>query len=247
VSLQGKVAIVTGAGRGIGRGIALRLAQAGADLAVTDVLEREIQETANLVEQLDRSALALQVDVSRREQVAAMVARTVERFGRLDILVNNAGVMGQKTLLEITEDDWDRLIDINLKGTFLCAQAVVRHYLGVGTKGKIVNIASVEAEIAFPDSVPYATSKGGVAMMTKALALDLAPHGINVNAVGPGTTDNGHNFADPERLARYQHLVPLGRVATVTDIANAVLFLASDQSDYITGHVLYVDGGLLTY
>src|SRR5207249_4139851 len=108
--------------------------------------------------------------------------------------------------------------------------------LSVGVRGKIVNIASVEAEIAFPDSVPYAASKGGVAMMTRALALDLARYGINVNAVGPGTTDNGHNFTDPERLARYTELVPLGRIATVADIANAVLFLSSDQADYITGH-----------
>jgi NAD(P)-dependent dehydrogenase (short-subunit alcohol dehydrogenase family) len=247
MSLSGKVAIVTGAGRGIGRGIALRLAEAGADVVATDVLDDDVCQTANQVRALGRSALALQIDVSQREQVEAMVHSTVDQLGRLDILVNNAGLMSKKPLLEVTEAEWDRLIDVNLKGPFLCSQAVVRHFVGARIRGKIVNIASVESEIAFPDSVPYATSKGGVAMMTRALAYDLARYGINVNAVGPGTTDNGHNFTDPERLARYKQLVPLGRVATVGDIANAVLFLASDQADYVTGHVLYVDGGLLTY
>jgi glucose 1-dehydrogenase len=154
--------------------------------------------------------------------------------------------MGQKPLVDITEAEWDRMIDINLKGPFLCSQAVVRHFLEANVKGKIVNIASVESEIVFPDSVPYAASKGGVAMLTKAMAYDLARHGINVNAVGPGSTDSGH-IKDPNLLTRYAEMVPIRRLATTRDIANAVVFLASAEANYVTGHILYVDGGLLTY
>jgi glucose 1-dehydrogenase len=250
VRLQDQVAIVTGAGRGIGRGIALRLAEEGANVTIADVLSKEAKETGQMIQVLGCGALVLNVDVSNPTQVEMMVGKTVETFGKIDILVNNAAVFAKKTLLEVTEEDWDRLMSVNLKGPFLCSQAVVRYFLQGGIKGKIVNIASVESKIAFPDvpyrSVPYAASKGGLAMMTKAMAFDLAPHGINVNAVGPGATDTGRNFQDPARLARYQEIIPMHSVATPRDIANAVLFLASNEADYVTGHILFVDGGVLT-
>lgn len=248
--LQDQVAIVTGAGRGIGRGIALRLAEEGANVTIADVLSEEAEETGQMIQNLGRGALVLNVDVSDPPQVEMMVDKTVETFGKIDILVNNAAVFAKKTLLEVTEQDWDRLMSVNLKGPFLCSQAVVRYFLQEDIRGKIVNIASVESKIAFPDvpykSVPYAASKGGLAMMTKAMAYDLAPHGINVNAVGPGATDTGRNFQDPARLARYQEIIPMHSVATPRDIANAVLFLASNEADYVTGHILFVDGGVLT-
>ncbi len=245
--LQNQVAIVTGAGRGIGRGIALRLAEEGAAVTIADVAGESAQQTAQMVRTLGSRAVALEVDVSRSNQVEQMVTQTLDNFGKIDLLVNNAGIIKQKPLVDITEEEWDQTMSINLKGPFLCSQAVVRYFLGAKTKGKIVNIASVESEIVFPDSAAYAASKGGVAMLTKSMAYDLAPLGINVNAVGPGSTDTGHNFKDPERLARFQNIIPMRRVATPQDIANAVVFLASKEADYITGHILYVDGGLLTY
>lgn len=245
--LENQVAIVTGAGRGIGQGIALRLAEEGANITVADLLGEEAEETGRLIRELGQQALILNVDVSQRLQVEHMATETLATFGKIDILVNNAGVIRQKALVDMTEEEWDWLMGINLKGPFLCSQAVVRYFLKAGVKGKIVNIASVESEIVFPDSAAYAASKGGVAMLTKAMAYDLAAHGINVNAVGPGSTDTGRNFKDPNRLALFQGMVPMRRLATPRDIANAVLYLASAEADYVTGHILYVDGGLLTY
>jgi NAD(P)-dependent dehydrogenase (short-subunit alcohol dehydrogenase family) len=245
--LNGRVSIVTGAGRGIGRGIALRLAEDGADVVVIDILPDEARETARLVEALGRRSVSIVTDVSRGAPVAEMVARAVDAFGEVHILVNNAGVFGSKPLLDVTEEDWDRLMAVNLKGPFLCSQAIVRHFLDRGIKGRIINIASVESAVAFPDSPHYSASKGGVAMLTKSMAFDLAPYGITVNAIGPGTTDTGRNYLNPERRASYQAIVPLGRLATPRDIGHAAAFLASDEAEYITGHLLFVDGGLLTY
>ncbi|MCL4302279.1 MAG: glucose 1-dehydrogenase [Anaerolineae bacterium] len=245
--LQDQVAIVTGAGRGIGRGIALRLAEEGANITVADVLNEEAEETGRLIGELERQALILKVDVSKRLQVEQMVAETLAAFGKIDVLVNNAGVIRQRALVDMTEEEWDWLMGINLKGPFLCSQAVVRYFLKAGVKGKIVNIASIESEIVFPDSAAYAASKGGVAMLTKAMAYDLAMYGINVNAVGPGSTDTGRNFQDPERLRQYQEMIPMRRLATPRDIGSAVVYLASAEADYVTGHILYVDGGFLTY
>jgi NAD(P)-dependent dehydrogenase (short-subunit alcohol dehydrogenase family) len=247
--LGNKVAVVTGAGRGIGRGIARRFAEEGANVTIADVLSEEAEETGRIVRNVGREALALNADVTNRPQVEAMVGKTVEVFGGIDILVNNAAVLGQKPLLEVSEEDWDRVMAVNLKGPFLCSQAVVRYFLQAGVKGKIINIASIESQIAFPElpyeSIPYAASKGGVAMLTKAMAYDLAAHGINVNAVAPGCTDNGRNFQDPDRLVRFEEMIPMRRVATPEDIANAAVYLASEEANYVTGHILYVDGGFL--
>jgi 3-oxoacyl-[acyl-carrier protein] reductase len=245
--LQDRVSVVTGAGRGIGRGIALRLAEDGSDVVVVDILADEARETARLIEALGRRSLTIAADVSRGASVIEMTARAVDAFGDVHILVNNAGVFGSKPMLEVTEEDWDRLMAVNLKGPFLCSQAMARHFIDRGIKGRIVNIASVESEVAFPDSPHYSASKGGVAMLTKSMAFDLAPHGITVNAIGPGSTDTGRNYLNPERRASYQAIVPLGRLATPRDIGHAVAFLVSDEASYITGHLLFVDGGLLTY
>ncbi len=244
--LEGKTAIVTGGANGIGRGICLRLAEDGADIVVADVAEPDGQATANMVRDIGRKSVFIYTDVRSQDSVASMVNAAVREFGHIDILVNDAGVVTKGTFTEITEAEWDRTIDINLKGAFLTSREVVKHMLGKGIRGKIVNVASIESEVAFKNQAHYAASKGGVAMLTKAMSYDLAEHGINVNAVGPGTTDSRGQLAkDPEVLARLSARIPLGRVGTPRDTANAVRFLASPDSDWITGQILYVDGGYL--
>lgn len=244
--MRDKVAIVTGAGSGIGRATALRLAAEGAAVTVADVDQTGAAETVATIQAAGGQGLALGTDVTDRVQVEQMVAETVATFGRLDSLVNNAGLLGRTPLLEITEAVWDRFMAVNLKGPFLCSQAVVRWWLAHQVKGAIVNVGSVESSIAFPEQVPYASSKGGVLMLTRSLALDVAAYGIRVNAVGPGTVDSRGLFAaDPARRREYEAIHPLGRLGRPEDIANAILFLASDEAAWITGEILYVDGGYL--
>jgi len=244
--LQNKVAIITGAGRGIGRATAMRLATEGAAVTIVDIDEAGAAETTELIKANGQQAIALTADVTNRSQVEQVVAKTVDTFGRLDILVNNAAILGRTSLLEITDEIWDRYMAVNLKGPFLCSQAAIRWWVENEVKGAIVNLGSVESIIAFPEQVHYATSKGGVLMMTRALALDVAQYGIRVNAVGPGTVDSRGFFANnPERRAKYEEMHPLGRLGRPADIANAILFLVSDEAEWITGEILYVDGGYL--
>jgi NAD(P)-dependent dehydrogenase (short-subunit alcohol dehydrogenase family) len=246
VRLPGKTAIVTGGAAGIGRGIALRLAEEGADVVIADIDERIARETAVEIEALGRRALVISTDVSRKGQVDAMVAQASE-FGRPDILVNNAGIEHITPLFDVSEVEWDRTLMINLKGTFLCSQAVARVMIADSGGGKIVNLGSVAA-ITPPEREPhYSASKGGVHTLTKQLALELGPHGINVNAVAPGIVRNGlgtrHSLADPELAEKIRQNTPLRRIATPRDVANAVLFLASEEANHITGVILPVDGG----
>ncbi len=186
------------------------------------------------------------MDVSVRADVERLMDATLDRWGQVDILVNNAGLLGRVPLLDLTDAQWDRMMAVNVRGPFLCSQAVARLWIEGGRGGAIVNIASIESAVAFAEQVHYATSKGGVLMMTRALALDLARYGIRVNAIGPGTVDSGRGaFDDPERRARYEARIPLRRVGLPRDIANAALFLVSDEAAYITGEIVYVDGGYL--
>jgi glucose 1-dehydrogenase len=244
--LADRVAIVTGAGGGIGRAIARRFAAEGAAVVVADIVAEGATETGALIEESGGRARVVTMDVTRRDQVDALVEEAVDAFGRLDILVNNAAILGRTPLLDITDEVWERFMSVNLKGPFLCSQAAARWWVKQEAKGTIVNLASVESSIAFPEQVPYATTKGGILMMTRALALDLAGYGIRVNAVGPSTVDSHGRYANnAEMRAEYEALHPLGRLGRPEDIANAVLFLASDEADWITGEILHVDGGYL--
>lgn len=248
MSLQGKVAIVTGAGSGIGRNIAVRLADEGARVVVADVQYMAAESTAALIRGNGGKAIAIRTDVSSREEVIAMVSETLEHWNHVDILVNNAGVSGEHSFLSLEEAEWDRVLSINLKGTFLCGQAVARSMVEAGRGGKIVNIASVNSKVVLPGLAHYCASKGGVYMLTKAMAVELAPYRINVNAVGPGVIETeltAPALADPDRLQFLLGHIPLGRIGQTDDVAEAVTFLVSDKSNYITGTCLFVDGGWL--
>jgi NAD(P)-dependent dehydrogenase (short-subunit alcohol dehydrogenase family) len=244
VRLSGKVAVVTGAASGIGRRTAVRFAEEGAAVAIADVNEAGLQETAQLVRQAGRDVIVVHTDVRERTQVEQLVARTVAELGGIDIMVANAGVGSGGPFLESTDEQYDRILDTNLRGVYLCGQAAARAMVARGAGGSIINIASTYAEVTAPRSSIYSASKGGVRMLTKGMAVELGPHGIRVNCVGPGWIRTGMNpLTDQARVARILEGVPLGRIGTPRDIAGAVLFLASDDAAYVTGVILFVDGG----
>jgi len=246
--LAGKVAIITGAGSGIGRGIALRFAQEGAAVLCADINEEGARETAEMVQREGGKAAHMRVDVANREQVEAMVAKATAQFGRLDITVANAGIYAPQPFLEMTDGTWDRTQDINAKGVFLCCQAAAQEMLRAGRGGKIITIASVYAEVTGPGAAAYSASKGAVRMLTHTMALELASYKINVNCIAPGLIDTPMlRQAAPDEATQQQflQLIPWGRLGQPADIANATLFLASEEADYITGETLFVDGGWL--
>jgi glucose 1-dehydrogenase len=247
--LEGKVAIVTGAAGGIGKGIVYRLAEEGADVVLVDLDDQQAQKVAAQVEELGRRALVLRSDVSSAESVAGTVARTLEWAGQIDILVNNAGIETPQPVFDISEADWDRTLNINLKGAWLCSQAVARVMANAGAGGRIINIGSIMSEMPAPGEPHYAASKGGVLMLTRAMALDLAPHNITVNAIGPGVIKNGLSskgcLSDPVSAEKIRAGIPLRRFGKPRDVGNAVVFLASEEANYVTGVILYVDGGVI--
>jgi 3-oxoacyl-[acyl-carrier protein] reductase len=243
--LAGKVALVTGAQQGIGRSTALALARDGADVAINYLEDRAAAEAAaGEVRRAGRRALAVPGDVSRPADARALVDATVRDLGALDVLVNNAGVFPRVPFLEMTEADWDAVLDVNLKGSFLCAQAAARAMVTAGRGGAIVNLSS-SAVRGVPLGVHYSASKAGVVGLTRAMALALAPHGIRVNAVAPGLTDTaqprfGHG---EEELAALGRAIPLGRMAQPEEIARVAVFLASDDAWFVTGEVVHANGG----
>lgn len=250
MDLKGKTAIVTGAGRGIGEGIALALAREGANVVVMDRNVEDANGVAAKIVSSGGKAIPFRADVTKKAEVQATVAATVQEFGTVDILVNNAGIEAPPTLLQdLSEEQWDRVLGVNLKGVFLCTQAVVPTMLKQ-RKGKIVNIGSIASvRMTFFGSVEYTASKHAVVGMTQHLAWELADSRINVNTVCPGgvLTPMMEGGTTPEiRATLTERLVPLGRMCVPDDIAQAVIFLASERSDLITGQVLAVDGGLLT-
>jgi NAD(P)-dependent dehydrogenase (short-subunit alcohol dehydrogenase family) len=243
--LAGKVAVVTGAARGIGLAIAQRFVAEGAQVVLADRLEAQLQAEAG---RLGAAALAVAADVGDAAQVHRLVARAVERFGRLDCMVSNAAVQAEIPFLDLTEEEFDRVIRVNLKGTFLCGQTAARQMVQAGTRGTIINMSSVNSVVAHPVLVHYAASKGGIAMLTKGMAVSLAPHGIRVNAIGPGTVNtpiNANFFSMPGMVDRFLMRTPLGRIAEADEIARVAVFLASDDSSYVTGTTIFADGGRL--
>jgi NAD(P)-dependent dehydrogenase (short-subunit alcohol dehydrogenase family) len=246
--LAGRTAIVTGAAAGNGRAIALRFAEEGANVVLADVAEPGARETARQVEEIGRRGLVVSADVSRSADVQAMVQQAVSAFGKIDVLVNNAGVETRASFLDLSEEDWDRVLDINLKGPYLCGQAVARHMLEREVQGSIVNIASINSEVAFKGQAHYVASKGGLRMLTKAMAVELARYGIRVNAIGPGVIDTAMtaaSLAKPEVREWMMRNIPLKRVGQPRDVANAAVFLASEEASYMTGTIVFVDGGWL--
>ena len=260
LNLSGGVAIVTGGAMGIGQGIAFRLAEAGASVVIADRDLEAAQRTADLISERGGRTLALQVDVSAVADAQAMIQQTVDAFGQVDILVNNAGIFPFAPALEVSEELWDRVLSVNLKGAFFCAQAAARQMVTAGMGGRIINIASIDALHPTGALTHYDTSKGGLVMMTKSLAKEFGPYGITVNAIAPGSiatpgaaaatasssqTPAGSSGGGEDLMAAFLARIPLGRVGQPDDIATAVLFLASDAASYVTGSLLVVDGGYL--
>ncbi len=248
--LEERVAIVTGAGRGIGRAIALAMAGEGARVVVSDVNEEDCKRVVGEIEEGNGKGLALRCDVSSKTDVDNMLQRTIAEFGRLDILVNNAGILNFKPFMELTEQDWDKTLGVNLKGQFLCAQAAARE-MARNKWGRIVNIASIShggCGIAFPEIAHYTASKGGVVALTEALALELTPRGINCNAICPGAvdTDMTKGMKGTSQMDQVLQRIPKGRMARPEEIADLAVFLASAESEYISGAAIVIDGGWLT-
>jgi glucose 1-dehydrogenase len=249
MSLQGKVAIVTGGNSGIGKAIALGLARAGASIAIdyvvhpeaTEALEREI--TA-----LGDTAIGVQADVSSVRELQALVDATVAKFGRLDIMVNNAGVETRTSVLDTTEDQYDKVLAINLKSAFFGTQIAAHQMLKQGGGGRIINITSVHEDWPMPGNTAYCLAKGGMRMLTRTAGVELAPHGICVVGVGPGavaTPINLTTMQDPALLAKLNAAIPLGRMAQPEEIANVVVFLAGDGASYLTATTIFADGGIM--
>lgn len=250
--LTGKVAFVTGARRGMGRAHALALAAQGAKVVVTDIDVNECQAVVGEIKAKGGEAIAFKLDVSNRAEVERVFGEAVKHFGRLDILVNNAGVYLPKSALELTEEEWDRTIDINLKGEFLCAQRAAKE-MAKNKWGRIINIASIASGgvgIGFAGAAHYAASKGGIIGMTETLATEWASSGINVNAIAPGAIDTpmvrepGEELVG-EAMAEIMARVPLKRIGRPEEVSAMVVFLASEEASYVTGATLYVDGGWL--
>ena len=242
--LQGKHALVTGAGRGIGLAIAKALAREGASVAIADLDGGRAEAAAASV---GGRALSIRADVADPESVAAMVGTALEAFGRLDILVNNAGIGGNTPFLETSLEEWRRILDVNLTGAFLVAQAAAREMVRAGGGGRIVNIASLSGQRGGHGRAAYGSAKAGLELLTKVMAVELAPHGINVNAIAPGPieTEIARFMHDEATRAAYHYLVPMSRYGTPEEIADAAVFLCSDESRYVQGHTLNVDGGFL--
>lgn len=244
MELKAKVALITGAAQGIGKAVTLVLARHGADVVVADVNIEKAQETAREVEALGRAAMAVRVDVTHLEDVEKMVEAAVQRFGKIDILVNNAGIARDKLILRMTEEDWDTVLNVNLKGTFNCTKAVIK-YMSKQRSGKIVNIASVVGMMGNPGQANYSASKAGVIGLTKTVAREFAARGINVNAIAPGYIQTPMTEVLPEKAKEeLKRLIPMKRLGQPEDVAHAVLFLVSEVSSYITGNILNVNGGI---
>jgi glucose 1-dehydrogenase len=247
--LEGKSIAITGGDQGIGRAIAERLAQDGADIALCyRSNEAGGQEAAAAIAKLGRRAAAIQCDVSKIADGQRFIANAVEQLGKVDVLINNAGLERRADFWDVTEADYDAVLNVNLKGLFFLTQAFVRHRMAAKSGGKVINISSVHEELPFPHFASYCASKGGVKMLTRNLSIELAPLGITINSIAPGAIEtpiNKNLLNDPTKLNALLQNIPLKRLGQPADVASLASFLASDESSYITGTTLFVDGGLL--
>jgi NAD(P)-dependent dehydrogenase (short-subunit alcohol dehydrogenase family) len=247
LAVEGKLALVTGGGRGLGLGIALTLAKAGADVAIAARTASDLERATQLIRETGRRAVAIQADLSKTDEVRRMISDTVSQLGGLDILVNCAGINFRKPVANFTEEEWDRLMSVNLKAAFFASQAAAE-VMRVKGWGRIINIGSIAFEIVVPNIALYAISKGGMRSLTRAMAVELASAGITVNAIGPGrfwTQMTDSVFSKPDLYDSAVSVIPLGRPGIPADLAGATLLLASDAGAYITGQTIYVDGGWL--
>jgi len=248
--LKDKIIIITGARRGMGKSHALLLAKAGAKVIVSDISEEDCQKVVNEIKEAGGEAIAVKCDMVKKEEIDNLIKKTIEKFGRIDILVNNAGICQFKPFLDLTEEEWDRTLDINLKGYFLCSQAAARE-MAKQKSGKIINIASVamgQQGVGMPNIVHYCASKGGIIAFTEALAVELASFGIKVNAIAPGMIETPMISSikeNPEQEKEMLKKIPMGRVGKPEEVSDLVLFLASDKSSYINGSTIVIDGGWL--
>lgn len=256
--LQGKTALITGASSGIGQAIAVRLAKEGANVAINYRSSKEdAEDTKATIDQACEEVrncgvrdLLVQADVSKEDDVIQMVNTVIEKMGGLDILINNAGIQLEGAAHEIPINKFDKVVEVNLRGAYMCAREAIRHFLKQDKTGTIINISSVHEIIPKPEFVGYSVSKGGMENLTRSLALEYARRGIRVNAIGPGATITPINKAwaeDPEAKAKVESHIPMGRAGTPEEMAAAVAFLASEEAEYITGQTLFIDGGLTLY
>jgi 3-oxoacyl-[acyl-carrier protein] reductase len=245
MGLEGKCAVVTGGGRGIGRSICLALAAKGADIGAVDILEAEVAGTAKEVEAMGRKAVGLTCDVSRPADVKGVFAEVVETLGGFHILVNNAGITRDNLVMRMSDDDWNKVIEVNLSGVFNCCREASKYFIKQRF-GRIVNISSVVGLMGNAGQVNYSASKAGVVGLTKSVAKELASRGVTANAVAPGYIDTEMTRAISEQArSRLTSMIPVSKLGTVDDVAGVVAFLVSDDANYITGQVINVDGGML--
>lgn len=248
--LKDKVIIVTGGAAGLGKAMCLRCAREGANIVVADTNLDKAKEIAAETVCMGVKAIAVKVDVSRKDQVQAMVSQTVKIMGHIDVLVNNAGIFSNGDTTEYSEEKFDRMMDVNIKGVFLCSQAVLRHMVEKKIRGCLIHMSSITGFVAFPGSVAYCASKGAVLQISKVLALEFGPLGIRSNVIAPGTFDTDMNawlLDKPENLQNTLKLIPLGRIGKPEEIASTVVFLASEEGSYFNGAVLLQDGGQITH
>ena len=247
MGLSEKVALITGSARGIGKAIALELANHGANIVINDILiENEINKTLEEIKQSTNKAIGIRADITKLDEVESMVKEIINKFGKIDILVNNAGIVRDSLLIRMKEEDWDTVININLKGTFNCSKTVAKYMMREKKGGKIVNISSVIGLVGNIGQANYAASKAGIIGLTKSMAKELALRNINVNAIAPGFVETDMTKKLPEKVRQeLQQQIPLKRLGIVEDVAKAVYFLVSDASNYITGQVINVDGGMV--
>ena len=249
MKLENKVAIVTGAATGIGQAIALGMAQEGASVVVDYVGSPDAPNaTVQQIESAGGKAIAVAADVSQPDQVASLIAQAVQKFGKLDIVVNNAGIEYKHPFAEFPLDQWNKIIAVNLTGPFLCAQAAAKQMILQGNGGRIINISSVHQDLPMPTNAPYCASKGGLRMLMRTIAVELAPHQITVNNIGPGaifTPIDADVESHPEMERALMAEIPIGRWGKPEEVAHLAVFLASDDAAYITGSTYYIDGGML--